>query len=233
VIHLPFTDRFEAGHLLGEELAARQLPENTIVLGLPRGGVPVAFAVATMLKAPLDVVAVRKLSVPGQPELAMGAIAGGRIRILDHSVIEDLGISAAEVEAVETRETEELERRQRRYRHGRAAPDLLDWTVIVVDDGFATGSSMVVALDYVYSFRPAKVIAAAPVGSAAAYRKLQRIADDCVCLATPEPFCGIGAWYADFAPVRDFEVQRLLEQRRREAGPICPAGWKELCNFSK
>jgi predicted phosphoribosyltransferase len=167
------------------------------------------------------VVVVRKLGVPGQPELAMGAIAGGRIRILDHVLIEDLGISPAEVEAVERREIEELERRQKNYRNDRPAPDLLDWTVIVVDDGLATGSSMLAAVDYVYSFRPTKVIVAAPVGSVEACRKMSRHADHCVCLVTPEPFLSVGTWYADFAQVRDFEVQRLLEQRRRQAGPIC------------
>lgn len=141
MIRLPFTDRFEAGRLLGEELSTRKFPENLIVLGLPRGGVEVAFAVSRVLGTPLDIVAVRKLGVPGHRELAMGAIAGGRIRILDQALIEDLGISPAQVEAVEKQETEELERRERLYRHDRPAPDLLDWTVIVVDDGLATGST--------------------------------------------------------------------------------------------
>jgi predicted phosphoribosyltransferase len=151
----------------------------------------------------------------------MGAIAGGRIRILDHPLIEDLGISPAEVEAVERRETQELERREKDYRHDRPAPDLLDWTVIVVDDGMATGSSMLTVVDYVYSFRPEKVVVAVPVGSVEACRKMSRHADECVCLMTPEPFLSVGDWYADFAQVKDYEVKRLLEQRHRQTGPIC------------
>ncbi len=220
MVQLPFGDRFEAGRLLGAELATRDLPDNTIVLGLPRGGVVVGFAVATALKAPLDVVVVRKLGVPWQPELAMGAIAGGRIRILDEELIQGLGIPNAQVDAVVIKEMDEVDRREKLYRNGRPAPDLRGWTVILVDDGLATGSTMSAALGYVNSFRPAAVIVAVPIASAKACQHLRRVGGDCVCLATPEPFRAVGEWYGDFRQVTDNEVQRLLELRRRQTGPL-------------
>jgi len=220
MIKLPFRDRSEAGRLLGMSLAKRGFPENTIVLGLPRGGVVVAAVVANILRAPLDFVMVRKLGVPWQPELAMGAIAGGRIRILDQALIEDLGVTSAEVDAVVLKEMDEIERRERLYRSERLAPDLHEWTVILVDDGLATGSTMLAAVHYVDSFRPAKVIVAVPVGSAQACRKFESAVDECVCLATPEPFVSVGAWYSDFHQTTDMEVQQLLAQNRRQMGPV-------------
>jgi len=225
MIKLPFRDRSEAGRLLGMAVAKRGFPENTfaentIVLGLPRGGVVVAAVVANILRAPLDFVMVRKLGVPWQPELAMGAIAGGRIRILDQALIEDLGVTSAEVDAVVLKEMDEVERRERLYRHEKLAPDLHDWTVILVDDGLATGSTMLAAVHYVNSFRPAKVIVAVPVGSSQACRRLESVVDECVCLAMPEPFGSVGAWYADFHQTTDMEVQQLLAQNRRQMGPI-------------
>jgi putative phosphoribosyl transferase len=145
MVHVPFRDRGEAGRLLAEELASRKLPLNTIVLALPRGGVPIGLTVAKALHAPLDVVVVRKLGVPWQPELAMGAIAGGSGRVLDERLIRELRISHEEVNAVISRERMEAERREKLYRGGRPAPDLRGRTVVLVDDGLATGSTMVVA----------------------------------------------------------------------------------------
>jgi len=225
MIKLPFRDRSEAGRLLGMAVAKRGFPENafaenTIVLGLPRGGVVVAAVVANLLRAPLDFVMVRKLGVPWQPELAMGAIAGGRIRILDQALIEDLGVTSAEVDAVVRKEMDQIERRERLYRNEKLAPDLHEWNVILVDDGLATGSTMLAAVHYVDSFRPAKVIVAVPVGSAQACRRLESVTDECVCLATPEPFVSVGAWYSDFHQTSDMEVQQLLAQNRRQMGPI-------------
>jgi len=210
-VQLPFPDRLEAGRLLGAEVARRHFPEPRIVLGLTRGGVPVARGVAAALKAPLDVVVVRKLGVPWQPELAMGAIAGG-VRTIDEHLIQELGVKEPELDAIIDRETAEAARREKLFRQGRPAPDLEDHTVILVDDGLATGSSMLAAIRYVDNARPARVIVAVPVASVQAYRHLKGIVSDCVCLATPEPFYAVGAWYADFAQVTDEEVQALIEQ---------------------
>jgi len=217
---LPFRDRSEAGRLLGQKLSERHFPEITIVLGLTRGGVAVAFAAADILKAPLDILVVRKLGVPWQPELAMGAVAGGRVRILDEELIRELGITRQEVDVVVAKEMEEVDRRERLYRHEKPAPDLHGWTVIVVDDGLATGSTMTAAVHYVDSFRPAAVIVAVPVASEQACRQLRTITDDVVCLATPQPFHAVGEWYDDFRQVSDAEVQRLLEQHHRKFGPL-------------
>jgi len=217
-VHLPFRDRLEAGRLLGAEVAEHNLPEPRIVLGLTRGGVPVARGVAAALGAPLDVVVVRKLGVPWQPELAMGAIAGG-VRTLDEHMIQQIGVAETELEAIVDRETAEAERREKLFRQGRPAPDLEGHTVILVDDGLATGSSMLAAIRYVDNTRPARVVIAVPVGSVQACRHLKGIAADCICLAMPEPFYAVGAWYDDFAQVSDADVQRFLEESRRRAYP--------------
>lgn len=215
MIQLPFRDRDEAGRLLGAKLGARHFPENTIVLGLARGGVAVGLPVAAQLRVPLDIVVVRKVGVPDQPELAMGAIAGGEVRTLDQELIRHLGISQAEVEAVVASETAEAARRERLYRQGQPAPDLGGRVVILVDDGLATGSSMLAAVRYVKSLQPASVLVAVPAGSRQACQQLKKEADDCVCLATPEPFHGVGVWYVDFRQVTDDEVQHLLELGRQ------------------
>lgn len=211
MIELPFRDRNEAGRLLGAELAARGLPANAIVLALPRGGLPVGAEVAEALRAPLEVVVVRKLGVPWQPELAMGAIAGGT-RVLDHQLIQDLRISDEEVDATAARETREMERREVLYRSGLPAPDLRGRTVVLVDDGLATGSTMVAAARHVRSAHPQRLIIAAPVASSQACSRLKREADECICLAVPEPFCAVGEWYIDFQQVTDAEVQSILKQ---------------------
>jgi len=214
MIQLPFADRAEAGRLLAAELAMLRLPANPIVLALPRGGLPVGLEVAKKLRAPLDVVIVRKLGVPWQPELAMGAIASGSVQTLDHDLIRALGISRAQIEAVINKEKVEVERREKLYRKCRPALDLSDRTVLLVEDGLATGSTMLVAARYVRSLKPGRTLIAAPVASVQACERLKTEADDCICLATPEPFVAVGQWYADFAQVIDFEVQRFLEASR-------------------
>ena len=212
MLQLPFRDRAEAGRLLGAELASRNLPKDSIVLALPRGGVPIGFEVARALGALLDVVVVRKLGVPWQPELAMGAIASGGSRFLDEKLIRQMGISQAAVEAIAARETQEVGRREQLYRGGRPALDLRNSTVILVDDGLATGSTMLAAVKCVTSLQPVSLIVAAPVGSKQACAHIRKWADECVCLATPEPFIAVGEWYQDFGQTSDAEVRDLLAQ---------------------
>jgi putative phosphoribosyl transferase len=213
MLKLPFQDRVQAGRLLGAELATRELAANTVVLALPRGGVPVAAEVAEALKAPLDVVVVRKLGVPWQPELAMGAIAGGT-RVLEHRLIRELGVSDEELEGVVARETQELERRERLYRDGLPALLLRGRTVVLVDDGLATGSTMVAAARHVRGAHPQTVIVAVPVASPEACGRLRAEADECISLALPEPFYAVGEWYFDFRQTTDAEVQEILRCSR-------------------
>lgn len=213
MIQLPFEDRAGAGRLLAAELKLRDLPRNTIILALRRGGVPVGFEIARAFNAPLDVLVVRKLGVPWQPELAMGAIAGGSV-VLDRRLIRELGISQAEIDSIVARERTEAERRERLYRAGRSAPSLRGRTVVLVDDGLATGSTMVAAARYVRNSQPGRLVVAVPVGSSQACRLLKPECDECVCLATPEPFWAVGQWYLDFQQTRDEEVQDLLERNQ-------------------
>jgi predicted phosphoribosyltransferase len=217
MIHLPFADRAEAGRLLANELRARDLPGNVVVLALPRGGLPVGHQIAQALGAPLDVVIVRKLGVPWQPELAMGAIASGSFHTLDRNLIETLQIPREQIDAIVARESAEVVRREILYRRGRPALDLRGQTVLLVDDGLATGSTMLVAARYVRSLEPDQILIAVPVGSVQACRTLGRASDDCICLATPVPFHAVGAWYTDFRQVTDAEVQHILEQNRHPA----------------
>lgn len=212
-VELPFRNRLEAGRILGAEVVLRNLREPRIVLGLTRGGVPVAKGVAEALGAPLDVIVVRKLGVPWQPELAMGAIAGG-VRTLDEHLIQEIGVSETELEKIADREGAEAARRETLFRHGLRAPDIEGRTVILVDDGLATGSSMLAAIRCVENARPAHVVVAVPVASVQACRRLSGLVSACVCLRTPEPFYAVGAWYDDFAQVSDADVQRLLEESR-------------------
>jgi predicted phosphoribosyltransferase len=215
MIHLPFADRLEAGRVLATELIEHKLGPNTIVLALPRGGVPLGLEVANRLGAPLDVVVVRKLGVPWQPELAMGAIAGGSMQVLDEPLIRELHLSREDIDTAIARERIEVERREKLYRGGRPALDLAGQTAVIVDDGLATGSTMVVAARYARSLKPQKLIVAVPVGSVQACERLEKEADECICLAKPEPFFAVGEWYVDFRQVSDGEVQRLLEQSQR------------------
>lgn len=202
---IPFADRAAAGRALAAELVTRDLP-SALVLALPRGGVPVAREIANALGAPLDVVVVRKLGVPWQRELAMGAIAGGGFQIVDDDLVRELRVSREEIEATIARENQELERREKRYRGGRPGLKLCGCSVILVDDGLATGSTMLVAVRYVKSLAPAKVVVAAPVGSVEACERIRDESAECVCLATPEPFVAVGQWYVDFPQLSDAEV---------------------------
>lgn len=184
--------------------------DEVIVLGLPRGGVPVAAEVAAALDVPLDAFVVRKLGVPGHDELAMGAIAYGGVRVLNHSVITALGITDDEIDRVADREAQELERRAEAYRDARPPPVLRDRVVIVVDDGLATGSTMRAAVCAVRASSPARVVVAVPVGAAATCRELAADADEVVCARRPPHFQAVGQWYVDFSPTTDEEISRLL-----------------------
>jgi putative phosphoribosyl transferase len=212
MLQLPFRDRTDAGRLLGAQLASHDLPKDSIVLGLPRGGVPVAFEVAQTLGLPLDVIVVRKLGVPWQPELAMGAIASGGVRVFDQELIRMQGILEEDVEAVAAREEQEAERREQLYRVGRTALELRNRTVILVDDGLATGSTMLAAVKCVKSLHPSSVIVAVPVASRQACVHLRHVAHECVCLAVPEHFGSVGEWYRDFRQTSDAEVRELLNR---------------------
>jgi len=212
MLELPFRDRAEAGRLLGAQLATHNLPKDSIVLALPRGGVPVGFEVARALGLPLDVMVARKLGVPWQPELAMGAIASGGIQVLDEELIRQESISQQDVNAIAAREEQEAERREQLYRAGRSPLELQNRTVILVDDGLATGSTMLAAVKCVKSLKPSAVIVAVPVASQQACAHLRKEADQCVCLAVPRPFRAVGEWYQDFRQTSDGEVRDLLRQ---------------------
>lgn len=213
--HLPFAHRLEAGDLLGIELARRIPAGNAVVLALARGGVPVGFAVANRLGLPLDVIVARKLGVPWQPELAMGAIAGAA-RVLNEAMLAELEISSGEVESVIAREQAEMKRREKLYRAGQPPIDLAGKTAILVDDGLATGSTMLAAVRHARHLKSARIVVAVPVGSKEACDRLREEADDVVCLATPEFFYAVGEWYRDFRQVGDDEVRNLLAESRRQ-----------------
>ena len=214
-MHL-YSNRSEAARLLAEVLQPYAGRSDVLILGLPRGGVPVAYEVAQALKAPLDLMLVRKLGVPGHAELAMGAIATGGIRVLNTEVIEELGISDAAIERVTAREQQELQRRDQVYRGHRPPPDMEGRCVILVDDGLATGATMRSAIAAVRRQQPAHLVVAVPVAPPHTVAVLREEADEVVCPATPEPFFSIGLWYEDFAPVTDEEVRVLLKQSWRE-----------------
>jgi erythromycin esterase-like protein/predicted phosphoribosyltransferase len=205
-----FHNRTDAGRQLAAQLTEFAGRSDVIVLGLPRGGIPVAHEVATRLKVPLDAFLVRKLGVPGHPEVAMGAIAAGGIEVLSQDLIRDLGIPQAIVEQVAVRERLELERRDVVYRGGRRSAAVRDRTVILVDDGLATGSTMQAAILALRQHAPARVVVALPVGAREACEQLRRIADQVVCVSTPEPFNAVGLWYEEFSQTTDDEVIRLL-----------------------
>lgn len=209
------TRRFANRREAGVELAARLRQyrgASPVVLALPRGGVPVAFEIAEALEAPLDVFVVRKLGTPGRPELAMGAIAPGGVRVLSDDIIGWYGVTDQAIDLVATQELVELERREREYRRGRAPLDLRRRTVVLVDDGLATGATMRAAVGAVRTHEPARVVVAVPVGSRAACSELSTIADDTVCARTPEPFSAVGSWYIDFEQTTDEEVHALLDE---------------------
>jgi putative phosphoribosyl transferase len=206
-----FADREDAGRALGGTLLRRLAPGTAaVVLALPRGGVPVGAQVADALGAPLDVLLVRKLGVPGHEELAFGALATGGVCVLNRAVVEGAGIDQDTMRAVATREQAELERRERRYRGDRPPLDVRGATVVVVDDGLATGATMSAAVAAVRERGAARIVAAAPVGSPDACDRLTALADDVVCLRRPPAFRAVGAWYGDFSEVRDDDVTGLL-----------------------
>jgi len=206
-----FIDRTDAGRQLATRLAGYSGRSDVIVLALPRGGVPVAREVARLLRAPLDVFLVRKLGVPGHSELAMGAIAEGGVEVLSDDLIQEIGISATMVQQVAVRERAELDRRAALYRGGRPLPDLRGRIAVLIDDGLATGSTMEAAVLALRRLQPARIVIGAPVGARDTCERIARLADEVVCLATPEPFQAVGLWYDEFTQTTDDEVKRLLD----------------------
>jgi putative phosphoribosyl transferase len=211
-----FANRTEAGRLLVEKLVKYAGRDDVIVLGLPRGGVPVAFEVAQRLGAPLDVFIVRKLGVPGFEELAAGAIASGGVRVLNEDVMRSIPHADEAIDAVTIRETAELERREQIYREGRPAPQLRDRIVILVDDGLATGATMRAAIEALRQSGAAKIVVAVPVGPQDTCRELEEEADETICLSTPEFFQAVGQYYEDFSQTSDEDVRELLSQAAQE-----------------
>jgi predicted phosphoribosyltransferase len=205
-----FRNRTDAGRQLAEKLATYANRPGVLVLALPRGGVPVGFEVARELGALLDVFLVRKLGVPGYEELAMGAVATGGVRVLNDEIVRGLGISDHEIDAAAARELQELARRERLYRGDRPLPDIAGRTVILVDDGLATGATMRAAIAAVRQQQPARIVVAVPTASPDTSEALKAEADDVVCAMTPEPFLAVGHWYEDFTQTTDDEVRELL-----------------------
>jgi predicted phosphoribosyltransferase len=225
-----FTDRRAAGRALAARLLDLADAPDVLVLALPRGGVPVAYEIAARLRLPLDVMVVRKLGVPGMPEVAMGAIAGGDVRILDQALIRHLRIGSAAVQEVVAREARELARREREYRGARPVLPVSGRTVVLVDDGLATGSTMLAALEAVRQQGAALVIVAVPVASGDAVASLRSAGCTVVAASTPWPFRSVGEWYEDFAPTEDDEVKALLHDAweghaQGRAGASVGTGW--------
>jgi len=208
---VPFRDRAEAGRRLASRLVKYANQPDVQVLALPRGGIPVALEVAKALNVPLDIFLVRKLGVPGHEELAMGAIASGGVLVLNRDVVESLRISRALIEAVRVRETQELARRERLYRDARPPPNLRHKTVILIDDGLATGSSMRAAVAAVRGFHPNRVVVAVPMAAASTCEEFKNEVDEIICAETPQPFYAVGAWYQDFSEVTDDQVRDMLQ----------------------
>ena len=218
-----FRDRIEAGRALAGRLGGYAGRPDVVVIGLPRGGVPVAFEVARALGAPLDVLVVRKLGLPGEEELAMGAVAGGGVRVLNADVVEALGVPTHVIDAVAAAELEELERRERLYRDDRPALEVRGRTAILVDDGVATGSTVRAGVLALRRRGAARVVVAAPVSARDARARLAEEADEVVVLAAPEPFYAVGLWYEDLTPTSHEEVRELLERARAAPPPEAPA----------
>lgn len=215
-----FPDRAEAGRLLGLKLAKYAGAADVIVLGLPRGGVPVAYEVALALRVPLDVFIVRKLGVPGFEELAVGAIASGGVRVLNEEVANALPNADEIIEAVTQRESAELERREHEYRDGRPAPELQNKTVILIDDGLATGATMRAAVKALRQRGAAKIVVAVPVGPPDTCKEFEEVADEVVCASAPEFFQAVGQYYEDFSQTSDDEVRDLLTKAAQDRQPL-------------
>jgi len=215
-----YQDRRHGGRVLADALRGYAGRRDVVVLALPRGGVPVAYEVATRLRAPLDVFVVRKLGIPWDEEFAMGAIASGGVLVLNREVIDGLGIPKATVEAVIAREQAELSRREQRYRGGRPPLDVTGKICVLVDDGLATGSTMRAAVAGLRQRGPRRIVVAVPIAAPSTCQELSAEADEIVCAATPEPFVAVGRWYANFEQTTDEEVRAFLEAAAREqAGP--------------
>jgi putative phosphoribosyl transferase len=218
-----FHDRADAGRALARMLSTYANRPDVIVLALPRGGVPVGYEVARVLHAPLDAYLVRKLGVPGHEELAMGAIASGGVRVLNHDVIDHLRLPANVVDAATERERLELDRRERAYRDDRPPPDVRGKTAILVDDGLATGSTMRAAVEALRQQQPARIVVAVPVAAPQTCDALRPTVDQVVCAMVPESFVAVGLWYEDFSPTTDAEVRDLLARpaHDRTEAPTC------------
>jgi predicted phosphoribosyltransferase len=215
----PFVDRADAGRVLAKDLADYANRKDVIVLALPRGGVPVAFEVARALNAPLDVFVVRKLGAPGQEELAMGAIASGDVVVINDDVVTALKISCEAIATAVDHERQELARREAIYRGNRPPLDVEDKTVILIDDGLATGSTMRAAVAALRNKNPAQIVVAVPIGAASTCAELRAIADDCICAIAPEHFRAVGLWYDDFAQTADAEVCDMLNRAALAVAP--------------
>lgn len=219
-----FKDRNDAGRQLAMALDPLKDETDVLVLALPRGGVPVAYEVAARLGAPLDVLIVRKLGVPGHVELAMGAVASGGMRVFNQEVINDLNLPPQIIARVLGHAEEEVEEREKRFRDDYPFPEVEDRSVILVDDGLATGSTMLAAVRALKQKHPRRILVAVPVGPDATCRKVANEVDGLVCLYRPEPFYGVGLWYDDFQQTTDEEVRELLMRAHRKAGPITSGG---------
>lgn len=211
-----FKDRADAGKRLAEHLKAYAGRPDVIVLALPRGGVPVAYEVARAINAPLDIFLVRKLGVPGQEELALGALASGGVRVLNPALLRELRLPENVLDALTNRESIELERRERAYRGDRPLPEVKGKTVILVDDGLATGASMYAAVVALREHQPARIVVAVPVASPETCAAFRDLVDEIVCAYTPQPFHGVGLWYEDFSQTSDEEVHELLNSAMEE-----------------
>lgn len=214
-----FRDRTAAGKQLAQALTAYANRPNVVVWGLPRGGVPVAFEVAKALNAPLDVFLVRKLGVPGHEELAMGAIASGGVRVLNEDVVRSLHLSETTIDQVAAKEQQELERREHLYRDDRPTPDVREHTVILVDDGLATGATMRAALRALRQHQPTCIVVAVPISSSETCHEFEAEVDEIICAQTPRPFHSVGFWYDNFSQTTDEEVRDLLQRSSSDAQP--------------
>lgn len=209
---MSFLDRREAGRALAARLTKYASRPDVLILALPRGGIPVGYEVSLAIHAPMDVFVVRKLGVPGHEELAMGAVAGGGVRVLNEDMVRALGVSDRQIEAITKRELSELKRQERLYRTSRPEQPIEGRTILLIDDGLATGSTMRAAATALRRRGPSSIIVAVPVGAPATCEQFADLVDETICVLTPEPFMAVGRWYEDFSQTSDDEVRELLSQ---------------------